>query len=67
MAAPADSESAVEQAALGPKRVTIDGETVEQYTIDELIKAANFADGQTAKTKPAFGLRFTKLVPPGAG
>lgn len=67
MAAPSDSEAAVEQAALGPKRVTIDGETVEQFSIDELIKAANFAKSQTAAGKDKFGLRFQKLVPPGAG
>jgi len=67
MAAPTTVSEAVEQSALGPKRVQVRGDSVEQHSIEDLIKAARYLSGETAATKTTFGLRFTKLVPPGAG
>ncbi len=67
MAQPETVEDAIEQNALGPKRVQVGNSSVEQQSVDDQIKAANFLAGQTAAAKPHFGLRFTKLIPPGAG
>ncbi len=67
MATPTTPEDAVTQASLGPKKVSIGGETAEQFTMQELIAAAEYAAKQARTVKPAFGLRMTKLVPPGAG
>lgn len=62
-------EEAVEEGALNPKRVRIGQEEVESHSLADLIKADDYLTGKDAKTnasaKPAFGLRFTKLVPPG--
>lgn len=67
MAAPNTIDEAIEQVALGPKRVRIGQQEVEQPDIDQLVKAAQYGKSSTAAGKSHFGLRFTKLVPPGAG
>lgn len=68
MTAPTTAAEAIEQAALGPKSVTTkDGTTVIARDVDDLIKSDNHAAGKTAATKRHFGIRFTKLIPPGGG
>ena len=67
MPEPTTAAEAIEQNVLGPKRVQVGNQSVEQHSIDDQIKAANFLSGQTAASKPHFGLRFTKLIPPGGG
>lgn len=68
MATPTTPAEAIEQAALGPKSVTTkDGTNVTARDMDELIKADNHVAGKTAASKPHFGLRMTKLIPPGGG
>lgn len=67
MAAPTTTSEAIQQTALGPKRVQVAGESVEQQSIDELIKADQYLNSNTVGSKVTFGLRFTKLIPPGAG
>jgi len=57
----------IEETALSPKSVTVDGKNVQSHEISELIEAAKFGAAQTAATKAHFGLRFSKIVPPGAG
>lgn len=54
-------------AADGIANTTVDKESVTVLSIDEQIKAANYVSSQTAASTPKFGLRFTKLVPPGCG
>lgn len=68
MAAPTTVEEAIEQNALGPASVTnADGQSVSAKDIDQLIEADKYLKAQTAAVQPHFGLRFSKLVPPGAG
>jgi hypothetical protein len=68
MAAPTTIDEAIEQAALGPASVTnADGQTVVSKDIQQLLDARNDQSAQTAAGKPQFGLRMTKLVPPGGG
>jgi hypothetical protein len=61
-----DLESVVEAAASGPQSTNINGTTVNQFPLKDL---ADIADRQAAKKAAAKnhrGLRFSKLVPPGA-
>jgi hypothetical protein len=54
-------------AATGHARVRIGQQEVEVKSIEELLKAVNHLAGTQAAGKEHFGLRFTKLIPPGAG
>jgi hypothetical protein len=63
----ADLPQKIVDAALGLKRVTVDGTTVEARDVDEIIAAQKHLAGQTAAEAAHFGLRFAKLQPPGAG
>ena len=53
-------------AEVGPKRVTVDGETVESHSIADLL-AAKREDANDNASSPNFGLRFARMVPPGTG
>jgi len=64
MATPEDLDEAIEQAELEPLEVTDDrGRTIRHRSLEEL--RAHKAAQSTAKAKNHFGLRFTKLQPPG--
>lgn len=58
---PEDINEAIEQNALGPRRVQVANESVEQHSIADQIKARDDVAGQTAKLRPAFGLRIRKI------
>lgn len=57
----------IEQAALGPKSVTVAGQTTVARDMDELIKADQHTKAKQAGSKSHLGLRFSQIVPPGAG
>ncbi len=67
MAKPESVEEAIEQNALGPKRVQVGNQSVEQQSIDDQIKADQYLAAKQAAKKSNLGLRFTKIIPPGAG
>lgn len=67
MSTPETSADAVEQVALGPKSVSVDGRSVQEHSIPDLIDAAKFAQANRNSSKAHRGLRFTKLVSPGGG
>ena len=67
MAQPTTIEDAIEQNALGPKRVQVANQSVEQQAIADQIKADEYLASKTAAKRPQMGLRFSKIVPPGAG
>lgn len=67
MAQPESIEEAIEQNARGPASVTVAGQTVVQKDIEQQIKADEYLAAKKAAAKPHFGLRFTKIIPPGAG
>ena len=67
MAQPETIQDAIEQNAKGPKRVQVANQSVEQQSIDDQIKADEYLAAKQAASKPHFGLRFTKVIPPGAG
>lgn len=49
-----------------PRSATNDGVSATQHSLAELIAAAKFLAAQKGAKQPHRGLRFTKLVPPGA-
>ena len=67
MAQPTTIEDAIEQNALGPKRVQVANQSIDQQAIADQIKADQYLAAKQATTKPHFGLRFSTIVPPGAG
>jgi hypothetical protein len=56
-------------AKAGIQSASNDSGSVTKLSIDDQIKAVNHLAGQTAANKPGngFGLRFSKIIPPGAG
>lgn len=67
MSTPENTSDAVEQAALGPRRVQVGNETVEQFSIKELIEADKFKKGEAAAEKNHAGVRFRKMKFGGTG
>lgn len=63
----ADLSEQIEDAAKGPKRVTVNGETVEAHGIPDLIEADKHLAAKGSTGKNHFGLRFSRLKMPGAG
>lgn len=59
-------EDALDAALAGPKSVSVDGQSVEQHKIGDLIDGLRYATGATGVGRNHRGLRITKLVPPGA-
>jgi hypothetical protein len=62
-----DINDAIAENATGPKSVTVDGNNVNQHSLADQIAARNAVAANTASSSAKFGLRFTKLVPPGCG
>ena len=59
-------EDAVGAVARGMVKKSKDGsQEVEYFSPDEIAKGLTATS--SAKSKPHFGLRFTKLIPPGTG
>ena len=61
-------KDSIEQAATdGIQSATGEGGSVTKMSIDEQIKANRYLKSQAAANRNGFGLRRTKLIPPGAG
>lgn len=60
------TDSDIEAAGKGPKRVTTDEGTVEERSIDELIKADQYASTKSVGDEPLHGLRISRFKPRGA-
>jgi len=66
MSADADAiTDALNSAAAGPKSVAGDAGRVESQPLPDLIQADRYVRSKDAASKPARGLRITKLTPPG--
>jgi hypothetical protein len=59
-------KAAIDANAQGPAKASGDSGSVEQHKLTDQIAAARFIAGQNAMSTPTRGLRFNKLVPPGA-
>ncbi len=63
---PDEIVDAIEDAAGEPLEVEVDGQRVKGRTIADLIKADQYLDAKTASGSASRGLRFTRLINPGA-
>ncbi len=59
-------EDQIRENASGPAKASGDAGSVEQHKLTEQIAADKHLADKQAVTKPTRGLRFNKLVPPGA-
>ncbi len=57
---------AIRENAAGPAKASGDSISVEQHSIREQIEADRYLASKRAASKPHRGLRFTRIVPPGA-
>jgi len=62
----ADLSSDIETNAQGPKRITIDGQSVTQHGLKDQIEADRYGKANTATRSAGRGIQITKLSPPGA-
>lgn len=60
-------DDTIRQNAQGPAEVSSDAGTVKQHSIKDQIDADRYLASKDATAKPNRGLRFNKLIPPGAG
>lgn len=69
MSQPADTDEALQRAALGPKSVTVGNTSATAQNVDEIIKADRYAASKAAAANrvPGFGLRTQVGTPPGCG
>lgn len=67
MPTPEDIAEDIATSSADPSSVTVGSQTVTQRSIDEKIKAHEFASVQSAASQNRFGLRFAQIVPPGTG
>jgi len=59
-------DETIRQNAAGPAKVAGDAGSVEQHSLADQIAADRYLASKNAAKKPSRGLRFNKLVPPGA-
>jgi hypothetical protein len=65
---PETIEEAIESSAVGMVKRDKEGvREIENYPIKDLIEADRYLAAKRAAAKPHFGLRMTKLIPPGGG
>jgi len=62
-----DLTDAIRENAAGPAKAAGDAGSVEQHKLSEQIAADKHLASKEAANQPRRGLRFNKLVPPGAG
>ena len=69
MPAPTTPEEAIEQGALGPQSATVDGNSVTQRSLSELIEADKYlaSKNAAANSNEMFGMRCRVGVPPRGG
>ena len=61
-----DLDDTIRENAEGPAKVTGDVGSVEQHSLGDQIEADRYLNSKQAARKKGSGLRFSKLVPPGA-
>jgi hypothetical protein len=59
-------ESRIEDVAAKPASVSVDGQSVSEQSINDLIAADKYLAAKAAAGKSHMGLRITKLKMPGA-
>lgn len=59
-------DQAIRDNAAQPAKASVDGQTVEQHPLKDQIEADRYLASKDAARKPGLGVKFAKLVPPGA-
>lgn len=62
-----DLEQNIKDNAAGPKRAQGDAGSVEQHSLKDQVEADRYLASKQVATNPGKAVRFTRLVPPGAG
>jgi len=60
-------EQAIRDNAAGPKRAQGDAGSVEQHSLKDVVEADRYISSKEVASNPVKAVRFTRLVPPGAG
>jgi len=63
---PDELDATIRQNAEGPAKVSGDAGSVEQHSLADQIAADRYLQAKAATRAKRQGLRFSKLVPPGA-
>ena len=61
-----DSKDTIRENAQSPAKASSDGVSVEQHSLADQIEADKYLAAKDAVKSKSRGLRFNKLVPPGA-
>ena len=68
MADESELEEAIIDAAQKPSSATVDGRSATAQPLRDMIDADRYVEGKRAARKSSgWGIRFAKIVPPGAG
>jgi len=62
----AELEDTIESVAGKPKSASVDGVSVQQQSIGELIEADRYLNAKRGRTSPAAQIVRLRIVPPGA-
>ena len=62
----ANLEKEIKRNAAGPKSAEVDGQKVEQHSLKDQIAADEYLARKAAARSRSSGLKFTKMVSPGA-
>ena len=58
-------DQTIAENAAGPAKASVDGQSVEQHPLPDVIEADRYRESKKASRKPGIGIKFAKLVPPG--
>lgn len=61
------ADDALLTALQNPQREQSGTRVIEEHPLSDVLNARKQVSADTAASQPHFGLRFTKLVPPGCG
>ena len=64
---PDDLEQNIKDNAAGPKRAQGDAGSVEQHSLKDQVETDRYLASKGVAANPTKAVRFTRLVPPGAG
>lgn len=61
-----DLEQSIRENAQQPAKTSVDSVNVEQHSLADQIEADRYLASKQASRSKRLGLRFTKVIPPGA-
>ena len=61
-----DLEQSIRENAQQPAKTSVDSVNVEQHSLADQIEADRYLTSKQATRSKRLGLRFTKVIPPGA-